>query len=131
MHPQTRENLMTALHGEAFAFARYMLFAEHARKQGRPELADIFERAARTERFEHFAEEAQLAGLVGDDEKNLRDAIGGESYEIETLYREFARQAAAAGDEAAAALFTEVRNDEMTHRDLFQGALEQMRKQRH
>jgi rubrerythrin len=126
MNAQTQANLLTALHGEAFAYAKYMLYAEHARQQGRKELADLFEATARTELFEHFAEEAELAGLVGDDAANLREAIGGEAYEVDTMYRTFAEQAQAAGDNAAAARFTEVRQDETHHRDAFTAALNRL-----
>jgi rubrerythrin len=119
----TTQNLSTAMHGEAFAYAKYMLYAEHARQQGNTELANLFETAAKTERLEHFAEEARLAGLAGSDAKNLEDAIRGESYEADTMYREFAEQARAAGDQAAASRFEEVRHDEMTHRDAFKAAL--------
>ena len=105
------------MHGEAFAYVKYLLYAEHARKSGNKELADLFEKTANTERFEHFAEEAQLAGLVGSDAENLRDAIKGESYEIDIMYLEFAGQAKAAGDTAAAARFEEIRHDEIGHRD--------------
>lgn len=76
---QTQDNLSTAMHGEAMAYAKYMLYAQHARKNGKKQLAALFENAARTERFQHFAEEADLAGLVGSDADNLRDAIQGES----------------------------------------------------
>lgn len=120
---QTMQNLMTATHGEAFAYAKYMLYAQHARENGHPELADLFEKAAQTERFEHFAEEAKLAGIVGSDEDNLRDAMKGESYEVETMYREFAQQALASGDKEAADRFEEIRHDEMGHRDAFKAAL--------
>jgi rubrerythrin len=120
---QTRDNLSTAMRGEAMAYAKYMLYAQHARKNGKKELAALFERAARTERFQHFAEEADLTGLVGRDSDNLRDAIKGESYEVDTMYREFAQQAAAAGDKAAADRFEEIRHDEMAHRDAFKAAL--------
>jgi len=126
MNAQTQANLLTALHGEAFAYAKYMLYAEHARQQGRKELADLFEATARTELFEHFAEQAALAGLVGDDAANLREAIGGEAYEVDTMYRTFAEQAQAAGDNAAAARFTEVRQDETHHRDAFTAALNRL-----
>src|SRR6476620_1962797 len=122
MNAQTKANLLTALHGEAFAYAKYMLYAEHARQQGRNDLADLFEATARTELFEHFAEEAKLAELVSDDAANLREAIGGEAYEVDTMYRTFAEQAQAAGDNAAAARFTEVRQDEIQHRDAFTAA---------
>jgi rubrerythrin len=121
----TTEDLSTAMHGEAFAYAKYMLYAEQARKQGNTQLADLFESAAKTERFEHFAEEAQLAGLVGSDAENIKDAMKGESYEVETMYRQFAEKAAAAGDKSAAKLFEEIRHDEMKHRDQFQAALAQ------
>ena len=50
---------------EAFAYVKYMVFAEHARKNCDPELADLFEKTAHVERFEHLAEEAELAGLIG------------------------------------------------------------------
>jgi rubrerythrin len=119
----TLDDLSTAMHGEAFAYVKYVLYAEHARKSGNKELADLFEKTAHTERFEHFAEEAQLAGLVGSDINNLKDAIEGESYEIDTMYREFAQRAKAAGDTAAAARFEEIRHDEMGHRDAFKTAL--------
>jgi rubrerythrin len=127
--PKTAESLMTATHGEAFAYAKYMLYAQRARENGHPELADLFEKTAKTERFEHFAEEAKLAGIVGSDEDNLRDAIKGESYEVETMYREFAEQARTAGDKAAADRFEEVRHDEMGHRDAFKAALAKLERQ--
>ncbi len=126
MNNQTHDNLLTAMHGEAFAYAKYMLYAQHARASGHQQLADLFEQTARTELMEHFAEEAQLAGLVGSDAENLRDAIGGESYEIATMYREFAEQAAAAGEQAVAVRFNEVRKDEMGHRAAFAEALKQV-----
>jgi rubrerythrin len=123
LNQKTLDNLSTAMHGETFAYVKYLLYAEHARKSGNKELADLFEKTANTERFEHFAEEAKLAGLVGSDADNLKDAIKGESYEIDTMYLEFAERAKAAGDAAAAARFEEVRHDEITHRDAFKGAL--------
>ena len=123
---ETRENLNAAMHGEAFAYAKYLLYAEQARKQGHPEVADLFEQTAKTERLEHLAEEAELLNLVGDTKANLKDAIAGESYEVDTMYREFAAKATAAGDRSAARRFEEVRRDEMGHRDAFKAALEKL-----
>ena len=59
LNQKTMYDLSTAMHGEAFAYVKYLLYAEHARKNGNNELADLFERTANTERFEHFAEEAR------------------------------------------------------------------------
>ena len=123
MNLRTQKNLMSAMQAEAFAYVKYMLFSEHARKNGHSELADLFEKTANVERFEHLAEEAELAGLVGSDADNLGNAIEGESYEVETMYREFAEQAADDGDQAAASRFAEVRGDEMGHRDAYKAAL--------
>lgn len=128
MNDQTMKNLSTAMHGEAFAYAKYLLFAEHARQNGNIKVADLFESTAKTERFEHFSEEAQLAGLVGSDSDNLKDAIKGESYETETMYREFAQQAQQAGDHEAAKRFEEIRLDEAKHRDVFNAALSDLKK---
>jgi rubrerythrin len=124
---ETLDNLSTAMHGEAFAYVKYLLYAEHARKSGNKELADLFERTANTERFEHFAEEAQLAELVGSDAANLKDAIKGESYEIDIMYLEFAQTAKVAKDIAAADRFEEIRHDEMGHRDAFKIALAKLK----
>jgi rubrerythrin len=128
MNVQTIKNLSTAMHGEAFAYAKYLLFAEHARQNGNTKVADLFESTAKTERFEHFSEEAQLAGLVGSDSDNLKDAIEGESYETETMYREFAQQAKQAGDLEAAKRFEEIRLDEAKHRDAFNAVLNELKK---
>ena len=74
LSPKTQENLSTAMRGEAFAYAKYQLYAKHAEQNGNTELAKLFRTAANIERFQHFAEEAQLAGLVGSDADNLKDA---------------------------------------------------------
>ena len=129
MQSQTSKNLLTAMHGEAFAFAKYSLFAEQARKGGNVKLAELFEQTARVERLEHFSEEAQLAGIVGTDAENLRDALAGENAEIETMYREFAEQADVAGDSVAAERFREIRGDEMGHRDAFRSSLQELDRQ--
>lgn len=128
MNQTTKDNLSTAMHGEAFAYAKYMLFAERARKAGNPELAQLLEKTAKEELLEHFAEEAALAEIVRGDMDNLEDAIAGESYEIETMYRDFAKQAFAAGDKAVGDRFEEIRQDEMKHRDAFKEALSRLAK---
>ncbi len=123
MNSRTQKNLLTAMQGEALAYIKYILFAEQARKTGQPELAELFEKTAQVERFEHLAEEAELAGLVSGNTDNLNNAIEGESDEVDTMYREFAEQAAADGDQAAANRFAEIRSDEMGHRDAYKAAL--------
>jgi hypothetical protein len=46
MNLQAIANLLTALHGQAFANAKYRLYAELVRQQGNDELADLFDTSA-------------------------------------------------------------------------------------
>ena len=122
--PEVQKDLETAMKGEAFAYAKYMMFAEQARAHGHADIAALFENTAKTERLEHFREHAQLAGIISSsDADNLRDAIAGETYETTKMYPEMAARATQAGDKQAAARFREIGNDESKHRDAFAEAL--------
>jgi rubrerythrin len=123
LHGSTNKDLMDAMHGEAFANVKYMAYADAARAHGNPQLGDLFERTANVERQQHFAEHAKLAGLVGSDADNLRDAITGENYETTKMYPQMGRRADAAGNKAVAQHFREVGKDEANHRDTFKSAL--------
>lgn len=119
----TRANALTAMHGEAMAHAKYLAYAAQAQQTGRAPAAEQFTNAAETELRDHFAREADLIGLGGNLPENLRDAISGETTEATNMYPEFAKQAAAEHDSAAAALFTDIGSDEATHARDFSTAL--------
>ncbi|MER6628000.1 ferritin family protein [Streptomyces sp. NPDC000987] len=123
LHTQTLEDLNTTMKGEAFAFASYDLFGTQADREGFTGVGRLFRTTAQTELNEHLREAATLAGVVGSNAANLRQAINGETYEHETMYRQFAEQAREDGDENAADLFTEIAADEGRHRDAFRAAL--------
>lgn len=123
MNETTRQNLLAAMRGEAYAHARYILYGDVAKSEGHHDAAELFYAAARTELYEHFAELAGLAGAVTTTADNLRTAYGGENFEVETMYLEYARQAQAAGEVAAARRFEEIRGDESRHREAFAAAL--------
>ncbi|HEU5156506.1 MAG TPA: ferritin family protein [Streptosporangiaceae bacterium] len=120
---RTLRNLRTAMRGEAFASAAYVRYAGHARAEGHPRVATLFLRTALVERTEHFAEEAILAGLVGDTRANLRTAIAGETEEATRMYPRFGGEARAVGDLDAARLFTEIAHDEAGHARAFHRVL--------
>ena len=122
--PEVQKDLEAAMKGEAFAYAKYMMFAEQARAHGHSDLATLFENTAKTERLEHFREHAELAGIISSsDADNLRDAIAGETYETTKMYPEMAARAMKAGDKEAASRFSEIGNDESKHRNAFAEAL--------
>jgi rubrerythrin len=126
MNAETHENVMVALHGEAYAHARYLLFAEAARGRGDDRLASLFEGIAAVELHEHFAELAELAELVGSDEDNLRCAIQDENAEVEAMYPGFAEQARRVGEAAVAARFEEMAEDEREHERTLETTLERI-----
>ena len=119
----TKANALEAMHGEAFAYAKYDAFAGEAARAGVTSLAALFTQTAQTELDDHFAAEAAVAGVVGTTAANLTDAIAGETYETTTMYPGFAAQATADGCTAAAALFTEIAADEAGHAAAYQAAL--------
>lgn len=126
MDTQTRANILSAMHGEAFAHARYTLFAAAAREAGDQKLAATFQGIASVELNEHFAELAELADLTGSDADNLSAAIQDESSEVEETYRNFAAQARSVGEDAVAARFDEIRGDELEHLRTLEAALERL-----
>lgn len=119
----TRTNALSAIHGEALAHAKYLAYATQAQQAGRNQAAQDFTAAAQTEHMDHFASEADLIGLGGAIADNLRDAINGETTEVNTMYPGFAKQATADNDPAAASAFSEIGADEATHLKDFQTAL--------
>ena len=126
LDPQTRDNLLAALHGEAFAYARYRLFADSARESGDDRLAAMFDGLAAVELHEHFAELAELVGLAGSDTENVAAALTDENLEVEAMYPLFARQARLAGHEAVAERFAEITGDEREHAKALETALERL-----
>ena len=126
MDAKTYENIVAAMEREAYAHARYLLFARAAWKHGDPHLASMFDGIAAVELHEHFAELAELVGLVGTDVDNLQAAIQDENFEVEWKYPQFADQARAAGELAVADRFMEMAEDEREHEKSLEGALEKL-----
>ena len=121
----TRANLLAAMHGEAFAYASYMLYADQAQRAGLPSVAQLFRATATVELTEHFREEGNLLGLAGTNAANLTTAINGEQYESTTMYPQFAINAINAGDYTVAQAFLEIRGDEADHAAAYTAALAQ------
>ena len=107
MNQRTKQNLITAMKAEAFAQAKYARFAARARMEEDWEAARVFQKAADSDSTEHFAREAELAGLGAATEDNLRTAINEQS-EQAAMYRCFTDEATADGESSAAAIFPHV-----------------------
>jgi rubrerythrin len=121
MTRRTKQNLDTAMQSEAFTHALYLRFAARARMHKNWKLAQVFQTIADTERTKHFAEGANLAGLVSNDAENLRYALNEKRAQAAMCGR-FAIQARADGDVTAAACFEKLRTDENTQADTLEAA---------
>ena len=119
----TRQDLLSAMKNEAFAYLKYQLFAEQAHKNGNETLAGILEHTAADEYEKHFKEHAKLYGLLKSDHENLVNAMSAEFVESTQMYQDMAKRAEAAGDAAAAKHFSDLARDEIDHRDAFKEAL--------
>jgi rubrerythrin len=119
--PNTHDNLKEAFAGESQAFQKYTSFAEVAEKEGRPNIARLFRTTAQAERI-HAAGHFQALEGVGGTVDNLRAAIGGETYEFETMYPPMLAQAEAEGHRAAR-MFRFAVEAERVHAELYARAL--------
>lgn len=119
---KTKENLKAAFAGECQARSKYAFFAEVARKEGYLYIAKILEETAENER-QHAKDHLLLLDGIGDTTANLKEAIGGEDYEVQSMYPQFAREAEDEGDKKAANAFKQVAKIEAHHRERFKKLL--------
>jgi len=132
---KTEQNLLTAFAGESQARNRYAYFASKARKEGFVQIADIFEETANQEKehakrlfkfLEGGDEEIQAAfpaGVIGSTAENLEAAAGGEHYEWESMYPEFAEIAREEGFAEIAKVFEAIAVAEKQHEKRYLGLL--------
>lgn len=118
----TDDNLAAAFAGESQARNKYTYFAEAARKEGLHYIAKIFDETAENER-RHAKDEFKLLDGIGDTAANLRAAMEGEDYEVQTMYPEFAEQAKKDGHKEAEILFRQIAKVEAHHRDRYKKLL--------
>ena len=131
----TLENMQSAFNGESNAHARYLAFATQADKEGYGEVASLFRAAARAEEI-HAANHAAVIKEMGGSpsakietpdvkstRENIEAAIKGESYERDTMYPEFLKQARADKNKAAIKSLNFAKTAEEEHAKLYTAAL--------
>jgi len=120
---KTTENLKAAFAGESQARNMYTFFAEVARKEGYNYIAKIFEETAFNE-MQHAKDHLLLLDGIGDTLANLKEAAGGEDYEVESMYPGFAKDAEEEGETQAKLAFEQVAKIEAHHRARYQKLIE-------
>jgi rubrerythrin len=131
----TVQNLLAAFDGESNAHAKYTAFAVKADADGLHGAASLFRAAARSEQI-HAANHARVIKQLGGEAKceihaievkttleNLKAALGGEQYEIDTMYPGFLEEATARKNTAAIRTFTGALEAEKTHARLYGEAI--------
>ena len=81
----TDRNLWQAIVAEAIAHLTYTAYAQQAREEGHPEVAEVFEEVARAETL-HGLSYLKVAGAVESTSANLNKVIEGETREYTRTY---------------------------------------------
>jgi len=100
MHTMTQANLEAAFAGESQAHMKYMIFADQAEKEGYPEVARLFRAISYAEQVHATNHFRQLNG-VGDTVANLKEAMGGENFEVTEMYPAYDAVAKLQGEKGA------------------------------
>jgi rubrerythrin len=123
----TLANLEKALAGESMAHIKYRYFAQLARAQGYPEIADHFEHTADQE-IKHAWGHLEL--LIGKPtvRETLEMAIEGETYEFTEMYPQFEAVAIREGELEAAKEAVEQAAESKLHAEEFKKILDKAEK---
>ena len=118
---KTEKNLKDAFAGESQANRKYLAFAQKADTEGYPQVARLFRAAAEAETVHAHTHLRTLKGVKSTLE-NLKEALGGETYEFQSMYPPMIAEAKAEGNEAAVRTFTFANEVEKVHAALYQKA---------
>ena len=132
---KTLENLLAAFEGESNAAAKYTAFAIKADADGWRGAASLFRAAARAEQI-HATNHARVIKQMGGEATcalhevtvkstlaNLKAALEGENYEVDTMYPGFIAEANEQGNAAAVRSFEYAIEAEKTHSRLYSEAI--------
>lgn len=131
----TVANLLAAYEGESNAHAKYVLFAAKADAEGWHGAASLFRAAARAEEI-HASNHGRVLRQLGAEAKceihpaevkstleNLKTALAGEQYEIDTMYPAFIAEAVTTDIPIARRSLTWAMEAEKTHARLYAEAI--------
>ncbi|MEA3430897.1 MAG: rubrerythrin family protein [Nanoarchaeota archaeon] len=119
----SQENLMKAFAGESQANRRYLAFAKKADEDGFKQVAKLFRAAADAETV-HALRHFKVAGGIKDTKENLKEAVAGETYEMNEMYPEMIKLAEEENNSEALLSFKGAHAAEKIHAELYKEALE-------
>jgi rubrerythrin len=132
---KTAKDLQDGYKGERTAIAKYQAYSKKAGEEGYHNIALLFKAVSMAETV-HAGNHQTIMEMEGikvpevnpkyplkDTKENLKNAIGGESYEAKSMYPGFIKDANAEGNYMAQMSFTYAYNVEKKHRDYYKAAL--------
>ena len=118
----TDRNLWQAIMAEAIANLTYTAYANKAREEGYPEIAEVFEQVARAETH-HGLNYLSISGGVDSTAVNLAHVIAGETREYTRTYPRMINDAMRDGRSDAFDILTAAMEEEKQHQIAFSDAL--------
>lgn len=100
MRKMTEANLKDAFAGESQAHMKYLVFAEVADAEKRPNLARLFRAIAYAEQV-HATNHYRELGMIRTGPDNLAVAIAGETFEVDEMYPAYHTVAELQGEKGA------------------------------
>jgi len=114
----SEDKLKDAFAGESQAHVRYLNFAERAEKDGRANVARLFQAAAFSEQV-HAGNHLRALDGIQSTAVNLEGAIAGETFEVEEMYPAYKAVAEAEGEKKALRSMDWALQAERVHAALF------------
>jgi rubrerythrin len=119
----TEKNLKDAFAGESQAHLKYSVFADLADREGLANVGRLFRAASYSEQI-HATNHLRALGGAGKSVDNLGAALGGETFEITTMYPEYMQAAEAEGEKRALNSMHDAMEAEKVHARLYAAARE-------
>jgi rubrerythrin len=135
---KTIENLKAAIIGETTASAKYLAYSKKAKEEGLDNISKLFEATSKSEGIHANNHRAVLEQLgvkmdevtpkyeVKTTKENLQDAIGGEAYEVSSMYPDFIKIAKEENVNLAVISFNYAYQTEKNHHELYKNALDKL-----
>lgn len=130
MSEKTARNLAYAFAAESKASVRNDAFAKKADAEGYTQISRLFRAVSEAESVHARRYLNMMRGKIGSTEENLETAFQNEIKANTDEYPGLIRDAADEGDERAVKAFTQSRDVEMRHADLYKSAMNDMLSER-
>jgi rubrerythrin len=124
MDKKTANNVHSAFTEEAKAHIRLNVFAEKANEEGFPQISHLFRAVAKSESVHARRLYTLLDASVGDTDENLQRAFHAETGVAGVEYLRMLREAHEESEEKAALVFSQARDVEKLHADIYKRALD-------